>query len=229
MSHTSSKIFQTTLLVGAAALGLQACTGVNPSSMPTGYTYHQEVYKSADPIPSPRVTDEQREVMTAAQAEQFRLAVYELVDDLTLRAGLPPKPVYVAAPTPMTPFYSSIDNDLREALLNAGYVLSDTPEESYVFSYEAFILDAPAPQMDEDGNEIIIKDYENVRLALYVAKTLDVEGTKLTEQVADYRIEGAETLYMPVSSYRIMPYNDYVAWRPSNSDDHVDRTVRIYE
>lgn len=229
MYHASSKILKTTLLLGAATIGLSACTGVNPSSMPTGYKYHQEVYKSADPIPSPRVTSQQREVMTAAQAEQFRLAVYELVDDLTLRAGLPPKPVYVATPEPMTPFYGGIDNDLREALLNAGYVLSDTPEESYVFAYEAFILDAPEPEMDEEGNKVMIKDYENVRLALHVAKTLDMQGSKLTEQIADYRIDGAEALYIPSSSYRIMPYNDYVSWRPSNSDDFTDRTVRVYE
>jgi len=226
MSYTKS--LYSALTVSVAALTLSACAGVNPSSIPTGYTYHGDVYKSADPIPTTRIEDSQRDVMTAEQAEDFRRAVYDLVEELTLRAGLPPKPVYVAAVKPMTPFYSGIDNDLREALLNAGYVLSDTPKESYVFTYQAFILDAPEPIMDEDGNEIEITDYNNVRLALNVLTSNDETAGKLTEEVADYRIQGAEALYMPPRLYEFMPYSDYVNWRPAK-DERDPRTVRVYE
>ncbi len=228
MSDTSKNIIRTTLLLSTAVFGLSACAGVNPSSIPTGYTHHAKVYKSADPIQTPRITKKQRASMTAQQAEDFRNAVYNLVDELTLRAGLPPKPVYVAAVTPMTPFYSNIDNDLREALLNAGYVLSDTPRESYVFAYQAFILDAPVPVMTADGKKIEVSDYNNVRLALTVSTGLEKGAKKLTEEVADYKIIGAEDLYMPATLYEFLPYNDYVNWRPAK-DEREPRTVRVYE
>lgn len=228
MSNTSKNILRTTLLISAATIGLSACAGVNPSSIPTGYTHHGKVYKSADPIDTPRITKTQRASMTAQQAEDFRKAVYHLVEELTARAGLPPKPVYVAAVTPMTPFYSNIDNDLREALLNAGYVLSDTPREAYVFAYQAFILDAPAPLIAEGGEEIEIIGYDNVRLALTISTGLEKGTTVLTEEVADYKISGAEELYMPAGLYAFLPYNDYVNWRPAK-DEREPRTVRVYE
>ena len=123
---------QISVLALTACAALSACS--MPNSLPRGYAYHGEEYKSPNPPESPKFTSQQRASMGPEQADQFRMSVYSLVENLTNRAGMPPKPVYVMKPEPMTPFYANMDNDLRESLRHMGYRLTDTPENAYVIA-----------------------------------------------------------------------------------------------
>jgi hypothetical protein len=183
---TGKKLLMT-MLSGAALCGLAACD--HPNAMPTGYTYHHELYKSPAP-PMPRViTDAQRKYMDETQAEQFRDATYILLERLTQRAGMPPKPVYVMAPTPMTNFYANIDHTLRENMRHIGYALSDTPEGAYIFTYDAMLLDPTV----SNGN--------NVELVLRVFNTMGENARMLSAETGQYYIQGAETLRIKPTGY----------------------------
>lgn len=196
MSFSSrSKIFSFAI-VGVSLLALSACT--HPHSMPTGYTYHDELYKSpAPPLPY-TITAEQRKYMDATQAEQFRDGTYALLEKLTMRAGMPPKPVYVLTPTPLTSFYANIDNDLRENMRHIGYALSDTPNEAYIFTYDALYLAPAEGTVPKVG-------VPNTQLTLRVYNKLGADARLLSTETGQFYIQGAETLKIQPASYNNLP------------------------
>lgn len=184
------------VLALTACVALAACS--MPNSLPRGYTYHQDAYKSPNPPESPKFTSVQRAAMGPEQADQFRLAVYSLVEKLTNRAGMPPKPVYVLKPEPMTPFYANMDNDLRESLRHMGYRLSDMPEESYAFAYNANILKKPKTPK---GEAAVIDTSPNVHLVIYVLDGVGDDARVLTQEEGDFYIRGAEDLNVPFATF----------------------------
>lgn len=179
----------------AALLALTACS--IPNSLPRGYVYHQDEYKSPNPPESPKFSSQQRATMGPEQADQFRLSVYGLVESLTNRAGMPPKPVYILKPETMTPFYANIDNDLRESLRHMGYRLSDTPDGAYAFAYGAEIL-----KKDKKASDAILIDTTpNVTLSLYVLDGAGEDAKLLTQETGTFYIRGAEELNVPFASF----------------------------
>jgi len=171
------------LLAGLSGLTLQACSPHHPNAMPGGYTYHHEVYKSPNPPPSMTITPPERAAMTTRQAVTMRSAVRDLLIRITGRAGLPPKPVYVAAPKSLSPFYTQFDNDLREAMRAQGYAISDTPENAYIFAYSAMPILKPRGQ-EMDGTP-------NLLLSLEVYNEIGSGARLLTEQEGRYFVAGA--------------------------------------
>jgi hypothetical protein len=193
-------VFQTkiysVLAFGVSALSLSGCIG-HPNSMPGGYTYHHQEYKSATPAPSYKVTAKQRQYMDVVQAEQFRSSVYDLLSRMTVRSGLPPKPVYVLAPEPLTTFYANIDNDLRESMRAIGYAISDVPVGAYVFTYNAEYLD--------EVRGVDVSGQSNVELMLKVFDYASPKARQLTQEIGRYYIQGAETLHIQPTHYSDLP------------------------
>lgn len=179
--------FKPALAVSAfATLLIAGCA--QPHMFPTGYTYHTQEFKSATPPQSDKFTEEQRKTMTAEQAEQFRQAVYKLVESLTLRAGMPPKPAYILRPEKMSPFYSNIDNNLNESLRHMGYNLASSPAGAYVFTYRV-------EQLGTAGTN------PNVRIAIQVHDRIGRDSRMLTEESGTFYIAGAEAMSMPYLHY----------------------------
>jgi hypothetical protein len=204
MSHSfNGKIHKPFFFVGTAviALSLGACSTVEPNFLPKGYAHHGKVYKSQTPPPSQRVTNDQRAHMGPVQAEQFRTATYDILSRLTGRAGLPPKPAYIDAANPMTPFYANIDNDLREAMRSQGYRLSEMAEGSYIFKYKAELL----PGYRSYDLESAPTGAPNIKLTLDVLT--DIQGTMkvLTHEVGNYYIQGAEDLLILSPTQKSLP------------------------
>ena len=184
------KFLSILILSGLSVFGLQACD--HPNAMPTGYTYHHETFKSAAPPLPKSINDEQRDFMDSTQAGQFRTAVYQLLERLTMRAGMPPKPAYILAPVPMTPFYANIDNDMRETMRYIGYAIADMPTGAYVFTYEAMPVD------DALTNE-------NVMLIIRVFDKIGKEAKILAQESGQFYIQGAETLTITSPNYARLP------------------------
>jgi len=193
----SSKKYLTLLTLGTSIIGLNACSSNNPNAMPSGYTYHHQAYKSASAPASTKVNPGQRQYMNAIQAEQFRDSVYDLLERLTSRAGMPPKPVYILAPDPMTTFYANIDNDLRESMRHIGYALSDLPVGAYVFTYDARVLEKPRGYISQGE--------PNVELILKVFDSVAQDARMLSEETGWYYIQGAETLNIRPATYKTLP------------------------
>ncbi len=186
MAFSSNRVLS--LSATLAVLTLAACD--TPNMFPDGYVHYNEPYKSATPAESSKFTKEQRATMGPEQADQFRLATYQLAENLTRRAGMPPKSVFVMKPKPMTPFYANMDNDLRESLRHLGYTLADTPDNAYVFTYSAEVL-----------GKTPTNGAPNVRLGLQVFDGLGAGSKMLTVEEGDFYIQGAETLNVPFASF----------------------------
>lgn len=186
---------------GVAALSLSACA--QPHALPTGYTYHTKEFKSATPPPSDKFSDEQRATMTAEQAEQFRQAVYSLAESLTLRAGMPPKPVYILRPEKMSPFYSNIDNNLNESLRHLGYTLASTPNDAYIFTYKVDLLRKAGDLKNPDGTPVdpATLSSNNVRIAIQVHDSVGENSRMLTEEANTFYIHGAEYMTIPYLNF----------------------------
>ncbi|MCI5061091.1 MAG: hypothetical protein MRY79_08485 [Alphaproteobacteria bacterium] len=195
---TNHKVFFSILSLSASALVMSGCAAVShPNAMPSGYTHHQETFKSPAPPPSSKITLAQRQYMDAAQAEQFRNAVYDLLTRISHRAGMPPKPVYVLAPDNMTSFYANIDNDLRESMRALGYALADVPTGAYVFAYDAQTFERPRGYVSQGE--------ANVMLTLRVFNSIGENARMLTQESGTYYIQGAELLKVKPATYHSMP------------------------
>ena len=129
--------------------------------------------------------------MGPQQAQQFRTALYDLVDRLTERAGLPPKSIYVMPHDPMNAFYAQVDNDLREAMRHTGYTLATTTDNAYAFTYEAVPIEQVSLD-EEEYPDTVNPDAKNVEIILQVFDGVGPEAKQLTEQRGSYRIDGAE-------------------------------------
>ncbi len=140
--------------------------------------------------------------MDAMQAEQFRDAVYDLLQRLTARAGMPPKPIYILAPEPMTTFYANIDNDLREGMRHIGYALSDIPTGAYVFAYDARLLERP--------RGVISTGEPNVEIVLKIFDSVSEDARMLSDEVGRYYIQGAETLNIKPAMYKMLPSREKI-------------------
>jgi hypothetical protein len=197
MDRLMSRFAKVSFLALSTCAALAACS--MPNSLPRGYVYHNDAYKSPNPPESPKFTSQQRTAMGPEQADQFRMAVYGMVENLTNRAGLPPKPVFILKPEPMTPFYANLDNDLRESLRHLGYKLSDSPEGAYGMAYNANILKKPKPA--PGVTEPVIDTSPNVHLVLYVLDGVGEEAKILTQEEGDFYIRGAEELNVPFASF----------------------------
>lgn len=191
-----SRFAKISLLAVSTCAMLAACS--MPNSLPRGYVYHQDEYKSPNPPPSSKFTMDQRATMGPEQADQFRMAVYSLVESLTNRAGMPPKPIYVMKPEPMTPFYANMDNDLRESLRHLGYRLSDSPEGAYAFAYNATVIKKPKV---EGAEPPAIDTSPNVHLVIHVLDGVGEEAKLLTKEEGDFYIRGAEELNVPFATF----------------------------
>lgn len=180
---------KTSAFVALAALCVAACD--RPHFFPAGYTYHNDVYKSADPGPSKKFPPAQRATMGPEQADQFRLSIYKLAESLTLRAGLPPKDVFVSRPEKMNAFHAQMDNDVRESLRHLGYRLADSPAGAYVMTYSAQLLVDPKDRIAQP----LPAGAPNVRIGLQVWDGVGETATMLTEEADNFYIKGAEPLF----------------------------------
>lgn len=218
---TSKSLF----LLGTAftTLSLGACSVTEPNFMPRGYTNHGEIYKSKTPPPSQRVTNEQRSDMGPVQAEQFRSATYDILTRLTSRAGLPPKPVYIEAVNPMTPFYANIDNDLREAMRSQGYRLADSADGAYIFKYNAELL----PGYRSYDLEKAQTGSPNIKLTLDVLTDVHGNLKPLTHEVGNYYITGAEGLLIPVPNNKFLPLENETRY-VNEAGSYEPRTENTY-
>lgn len=186
---------KTLFTVCVSVLALAACDA--PNYIPDGYVHHNKPYKSQLPPQSPKFTQVQRTVMGPEQADQFRLAVYQLVDNLTNRAGMPPKPVHVLKPERMSALDMNIDNDLRESLRHVGYKLSDSTEGAYVMTYAAEVL------KDKDGKVVSTSADQgaNVRLTLFIHDGIGETSKLLTKETGDFYINGADEMVISPSFF----------------------------
>lgn len=153
------------------AVFLSAC------EMPTGYVYHDRLYKK----PVAQSTASDAKLISNTQAAQLYAAMADLTARLTERAGLAPRPVYVEPHVPASQIQTMMDNDLRDALRRSGYTLSSDPSSGYVITYRIKTV-----TLDQDT--------KNAEISLDIHDGTQDARPLLTSETGFYVIDSLEDL-----------------------------------
>lgn len=189
-----------------------------PSPMPAGYTYHHDMYKSP-PAARPQPVGHPYSVQTNAEsAAHWRIAAGDLVAKLMASQGVLPAPVYVEPAPTVSPFNSSFDNFLREALLDNGYMLASMPGQGPVLRYNATMVEhqgerqsGMTPEAKEaakapDAPEYLPATGSEVVLSITLTNGMDV----MAEETGIYYIPDAEqAMYKTPSLFRMPVVGDW--------------------
>ncbi len=189
------------LAVGALALtNLSACREYLdlPTPMPSGYTYHADLYKSP---PSPEADDigytyspaENEKIMKIWQtkAEEVLQAFHE-------NTGTELDIVFIAPPSLDSAQNYSLDHSLREALRKQGVRLATRPEDILTLEYEISRVpdeDAPPvyPRAERIENHPASAPYENYEPMVVEVRLKD--GRQLVTKSSNVHI-------LPMFGYR---------------------------
>ncbi|MFP4312915.1 MAG: hypothetical protein ACLFR0_01200 [Alphaproteobacteria bacterium] len=134
-----SRSFFSAVLFLCLGLTLGACENLylNPSAMPTGYTYHTQKYKT---IPSPEAEPigyEYSEEKNAAILRSFREKIGQMLSQIEERNEIlrSLRVVYVYSPVDIDPQSAVLDHVLREELRAKNYILTSDPAEGLILGY----------------------------------------------------------------------------------------------
>jgi hypothetical protein len=116
------------LAFAVAFTALAGCRSVmDPTAMPAGYSYHQNIYKSPPGPPAADIgypfSSERNDVVV----EKWQAAAGRLVSKLESDLNIQPQAVYVESLPHANAFNTSLDYVLREELRSRGYTLANTP------------------------------------------------------------------------------------------------------
>ncbi len=146
-------------------------------NMPTGYVYHDQLYKA--PVQDSSASG--AALISQTQAAQIYRAMSDLTTRLTQRAGLAPRPVYVETPAPATQIQTLMDNDLRDTLRRLGYTLTGDPAQGYVIAHRI------KPVKIENSPL-------NAEIALDIFDGRSKKETLLTSETGFYRIDSLDKI-----------------------------------
>ena len=148
------------LLLALAPLALSGCElFMNPSAMPSGYTYHQDVYKAA---PGPNSKELGYDYSLAKNDEillVWRESIGDLVNQFEEEIGSTAQAIYIEPLPSDSAFNNTYDDVLREELSARGYTLAPVAGTAPHLRYEAFLPDeknALAPGADKSARDFVL-------------------------------------------------------------------------
>jgi len=199
------------LLLGIStiALSLNACKSImDPTFMPSGYTYHHDEYKSP-PAGNPwGIGYDYTRESNKAMLDQWRAVASDLTDKLESTASLGASPIFLSSPILDNAFTISLDHALREELRARGYTLSSLPtNESLKIQTSTYDPAYKDVMRSYDLNDQIENDLPAPPKAVSKSLMLKVEGlidgaqTTLVDAPYDLPLYGYqdEQLYFPLT------------------------------
>ncbi len=117
-------------LLAVTVFSLNACKSVmNPSFLPSGYTYHHDIYK-APPAGEPwHIGYDYSRAENAEILSEWADAASDIINRLEASNAIGGSPIFLSSPHIDNAFSLSLDHALREELRARGYYLAATPEE----------------------------------------------------------------------------------------------------
>lgn len=118
-------------------LGLTGCQNyfVKPSAIPSGYTYHNDLYKSP---PSPEATNlgyTYSEAKNAQLVESMRVKALELFNQLESGYDMAGVGLYIYNTHSHNPQNATLDHVLRDIVREKGYRISSVPDGAIGLGY----------------------------------------------------------------------------------------------
>lgn len=188
-----------------ALVSLSACQA-NPTSIPHGYKFHNNIY-NMKAGKKPCDIGYGWGIDTASEIEEnWRVIAKDLIDSLKGTTGVIAEPIYVSSERVRTPFTITLDNYIREELINSGFTLTTSPDVGVQLTYDIRVLQdestfyAPEDSVllveeTEEGPEtapvIVLPDRPEGNVAA-LARMTDCTGNVIAEASGFYNIPGAE-------------------------------------
>lgn len=121
-------------------LALSACRdGLEPSYIPSGYTYHGQAYNSPPGPDAKSIGYKYSSEVNDEVLQSWRVQVGKMIDQLEADTGLSAQKVYVEPLPYMNAFNASYDHIVRESFAQHGYSIADKSCRLQV-RYESFRL-----------------------------------------------------------------------------------------
>lgn len=112
---------------------------VDPSPMPSGYSFHKDTYKAPPGPPAPEIGYPYTLGRNDVVMEKWQVVAASMVDSMEMRLGLDTQPVYLAMIPQQNAFNASLDYALREELRNRDYTLVNAPGSALQIRPEAWL------------------------------------------------------------------------------------------
>jgi len=156
-----------------ASLFLMACTPNIISPIPTGYTYHGDLYKSPSGQQARQIGAHCGADAGQLVLEDMQSAAQDLVQKLDKKLSFASDEIYLNLPA-NTSFYTSFDHLLRAELTSAGYLISSTPEGGVTLD---LVIRKTLPYCDKPHVDPNV-DPSCLAQTMYVGLALDVGANK---------------------------------------------------
>lgn len=184
---------------------LAACdTGYNttkfwrPTDLPSGYAYHQQVYKTQPPPMADSIGYEYSPVRNDTVIEDWQSAADDFILSLIERNDLQPGTIYLEPPSHEDAVYNVLDHALRTALVKAGFAQTASPlaaplRLSYTLGDPARMRHRwPAsyiPDADEIAMAERVAEADTPDKGVFLTASLFVDGVKADELTHLYIVQ----------------------------------------
>jgi hypothetical protein len=146
-----------------AVLGLTGCDTLfgNPTYLPAGYTYHNDLYKAPPGPAAPDIGYSYNALRNREILQGWEVAAQDLVAQLGDN-GVGPQIVYLETLVKNDAFTASYDNSLRDELRARGYLLETDPATPVHIRYDAYLpvqeeaMDATVDEAADDAADFIL-------------------------------------------------------------------------
>lgn len=191
-----------TLFLGlsTAIISLNACkTIMDPTFIPSGYTYHHDVYKSPPADKPWSIGYDYSREENVAILNKWRDVASDLTDKLAEDASLVGAPVFLASPDLDNAFSLSLDHALREEFRARGVMLVAIPnEETFKLKVTTYDPEFKDVMRSYDVNDQTQKDLPEPPKE--VSKTLVVKVDGLVADMTAVLVE--ESYELPLYGYQ---------------------------
>lgn len=190
------------LIIGlsTAVIALNACkTLIEPTFIPSGYTYHHDEYKSPGADKPWHIGYDYSRDENAHVLNKWRMVAADLTDKLEESASLGATPVFLASPDIDNAFSLSLDHALREEFRSRGFALVAVPSED-AFKIKASTYD---PEFKDAMRSYALNDQEQKDLPeppREVSKTLVIKVHGLVADMTSVLVE--EPYELPLYGYQ---------------------------
>jgi hypothetical protein len=155
-------------VLALAALTLGGCRSVmDPSFMPSGYTYHNDAYKAPPGPPAPGIGYAYNSGINDAALAQWRDVARRMLIQMESHHAIKPQNIFVEMLPDHNAFNASFDYALREELRARGYALANAPAGVLSLRPEAYRPDDVKVPVDantyNDDPEIIVIPEDRAR------------------------------------------------------------------
>lgn len=140
-------------------LSLSACrTITDPSFMPSGYTYHQDLYKSPPGPEAKGIGYDYNAISNAEVLQLWHISLNDLINQLEDERGELPKELYIRPVDHIDAFNTTFDHVLREELENRGHTLKSEAGDELILTFDAAIPDSTFRNKKAEYNDDV--EYE---------------------------------------------------------------------